>query len=109
MENIDTTSAILKRANDAVTTSRRRLAKGAAAAVIASAANTDKHRAQYTKEDAQMEEAKENTIEVADILSTLQTNMETKKEGADNQGHNDWIRNITAKTKKFRNGRYFQK
>ena len=40
----------------------------------------------------------QDAAEVADIISSLQTEMENKEERADNQGHADWIRNIAAKT-----------
>ena len=82
----------------AVTVSRKRLAK-AAAAVAASEAKIEEQRAQITTINAELEKAENNAETAADILSTLRTDMETKEEGTDNLEHADWLRIMEAKTK----------
>ena len=79
LENINTASALLERANSAVTVCRKN-AK-VAAAVVAREANNNKYTAQMTTINAQLEESKEDAAEAVDMLSTLQTNIETKEEG----------------------------
>ena len=98
LEYITTGNNMLERKKAAVTISRKRLAK-AAAAVAANETKIDKQKAQMTIINAQLEKAEDNPAAAADILATLRTSTVTKEEWADDPDHADWLRNIEAKTK----------
>ena len=86
LEDIDNSRIMVKKTKAVVTASRNRFTK-AGEDVTASGAKDDENTVQLTEEITKLVAVKQETAEVANTLSSSQTEMATKEEGEHNTEH----------------------
>ena len=86
LEEMDNSRIIVKRTKVTVTASRKRLTK-TAEDVTASRAKNNKNTVQLTEEIVKLVGVKQEAVEAADTLPSLQTKMITKERGEHNLEH----------------------